>query len=99
MLPPAISASRRATKPVCGGVEAYSKRYTGNARADIPHASEDNNRGASGFSRILVHKASGGWRPVIDLKQLNDHIFAPHFHMCTISSVLSTIRKGDYTSK
>ena len=48
---------------------------------------------------FLVHKASGGWRPVIDLKELNAHIFAPRFHMCTISSVLSNIRKGDYASK
>ena len=27
----------------------------------------------------MVRKASGGWRPVIDLKQLNHHIDAPHF--------------------
>ena len=34
------------------------------------------------YSNIfLVHKASEGWRPVIDLKQLNAHIDAPHFHM------------------
>ena len=25
--------------------------------------------------------------------------FTPHFHMCTISSVLSTVRKGDYSFK
>ena len=40
---------------------------------------------------FLVRKASGGWRPVIDLKRLNAHIFTPHFHMYTISSVLSTM--------
>ena len=32
---------------------------------------------------FLVRKASGGWRQVIDLKQLNAHIAAPHFHMHT----------------
>ena len=48
---------------------------------------------------FLVRKASGGWRPVIDLKRLNTYIHAPHFHMFTISSVLSTIRKGDYAFK
>ena len=48
---------------------------------------------------FLVCKASGGWRPVIDLKRLNTYIHAPHFHMFTISSVLSTIRKGDYAFK
>ena len=41
----------------------------------------------------MVRKASGGWCPVIDLKQLNRHIDAPHFHMHTISSVLSTVEK------
>ena len=48
---------------------------------------------------FLVHKASGGWRPVIDLKELNDHIDAPHFHMYTISSVLNTVERGDYVFK
>ena len=45
---------------------------------------------------FLVRKVSGGWHPVIDLKQLNTHIYKPYFHMFTISSVLGTIRKGDY---
>ena len=48
---------------------------------------------------FLVRKASGGWRPVIDLKNLNAHIHAPHFRMFTTSSVLSYVRKGDYTFK
>ena len=48
---------------------------------------------------FLVCKASGGWRPVIDLKSLNAHIYAPHFHMFTTSSVLSTVRKEDYAFK
>ena len=34
---------------------------------------------------FMVRKASGGWRPVIDLKQLNHHIDAPHFRMHTIT--------------
>ena len=32
---------------------------------------------------FLVRKASGGWRPVIDLQNLNAHIHAPHFRMFT----------------
>ena len=48
---------------------------------------------------FLVQKASGGWRPVIDLKNLNAHIHAPHLHMFTTSSVLSSNRKGDYAFK
>ena len=67
------------------------------AQIYIPYASEEgSNRGASKFpkillKRILVHKASGGWRPVKDLKSLNAHIYAPQFHMFTTSSVLSTV--------
>ena len=48
---------------------------------------------------FLVRKASGGWRPVIDLKNLNAHIHAPHFRMFTTSSVLSSVQKGDYAFK
>ena len=48
---------------------------------------------------FLVRKASGGWRPVIDLKNLNAHIHAPHFRMFTTSSVLSSVETGDYTFK
>ena len=40
---------------------------------------------------FLVRKASGGWRPVIDLKNLNAHIHAPHFRMFTTNSVLSSV--------
>ena len=42
---------------------------------------------------FMVCKASGGWHPVIDLKQLNHQMDAPHFRMHTISSVLSTVEK------
>ena len=48
---------------------------------------------------FLVRKASGGWRPVIDLKNLNAHIHAPRFRMFTTSSVLSSLEKGDYAFK
>ena len=49
---------------------------------------------------FLVRKSTGGgWRPVIDLKNLNGHIYAPHFHMFTTSSVLSSVEKGDYAFK
>ena len=48
---------------------------------------------------FLVRKASGGWRPVIDLKSLNAHIHTPHFHMFTTNSVLSSFQRGDYAFK
>ena len=65
-----------------------STRNFGHAGTDQPHApKERNNRGASEFIRV------------IDLKNLNAHIHAPHFCMFTTNSVLSSIRKGDYAFK
>ena len=39
---------------------------------------------------FLVEKASGGWRPVIDLSHLNE------FKMETVASVLLSVREGDF---
>ena len=36
---------------------------------------------------------------MIDLKNLNVHIHAPHFRMFITNSVLSSVRKGDYSFK
>ena len=49
------------------------------------------------YSRLLlVQKASGSWRPIIDLSTLNDYITSSHFHMETPRSVLSSICPGDW---
>ena len=49
------------------------------------------------YSRLfLVQKASGSWRPIIDLSTLNDFITSSHFHMETPQSVLRSIRPGDW---
>ena len=45
---------------------------------------------------FLVQKASGSWRPIIDLSTLNDYITSSHFHMETPQSVLRFIRPGDW---
>ena len=50
------------------------------------------------YSNIfLVCKASGGWHPVIDLKQLIAHIYAPHFHIHKLGAVY--VERGDYVFK
>ena len=46
---------------------------------------------------FLVRKSTGGWRPFIDLKNLNAYIHAPHFGMFTTGCVLSSV--GDYVFK
>ena len=79
---------------VHGMQEPISLMLQKNAIMEVPPNS------AGFYSNVfLVHKASGGWHPVIDLKRLNAHIFTPHFRMFTISLVLSTVRKGDYVFK
>ena len=84
----------------------YGKYDSGNARANFPNASEECNlRNISRHSRVLFKRIPGThgiWRVAssYDLKQLNHHIDAqPHFCMHTISSVLSTIERGDYAFK
>ena len=49
------------------------------------------------YSRLfLVEKASGGWRPVIDLSQLNEFVQLTPFKMETVASVLLSVREGDF---
>ena len=49
------------------------------------------------YSRLfLVEKATGGWRPVIDLSPLNGFVWQTPFRMETVASVLSAIREGDF---
>ena len=51
-----------------------------------------------GFCSCLffVGKASGGWRPVIDLSHLNEFIQLTRFKMETVASVLLSVREGDF---
>ena len=49
------------------------------------------------YSRLfLVEKATGGWRPVIDLSHLNDFVQLTPFKMKTVASVLLSVREGDF---
>ena len=49
------------------------------------------------YSRLfLVEKASGGWRPVIDLSPLNEFVRQTPFRMETIASVLLSVKEGDF---
>ena len=49
------------------------------------------------YSRLfLVEKATGGWRPVIDLSHLNDFVQLTSFKTETVASVLLSVREGDF---
>lgn len=49
------------------------------------------------YSRLFVApKASGGWRPVIDLSQLNQYIDCPSFKMETVVSVCQAIQPNEW---
>ena len=42
-------------------------------------------------SLFLVEKRSGGWRPILNLKRLNEGVKRPKFMMDTLQSVLNTL--------
>ena len=49
------------------------------------------------YSRLfVVAKASGGWRPVIDLSPLNRSFIKTKFRMETNRTIMSAIRKDDW---
>ena len=49
------------------------------------------------YSRLFVTpKVTGGWRPVIDLSRLNWSVVVSRFHMETASSVLQSLRPGEW---
>ena len=49
------------------------------------------------YNRIfLVEKATGGWRPVIDLSLLNSFVRLTSFKMETVATVLASIRRGQF---
>ena len=49
------------------------------------------------YSRLfLVEKATGGWRPVIDLSPLNGSVRQTPFKMETVASVLLSVWEGDF---
>ena len=45
---------------------------------------------------FLVEKATGGWRPVIDLSPLYGFVHQTPFKMETATSVLLSVREGDF---
>ena len=49
------------------------------------------------YSRLFaVPKASGGWRPIIDLSALNRYVDCPHFKMETAESIRRSIQQGEW---
>ena len=48
------------------------------------------------YNRLfLVLKASGSWRPVLDVSRLNNYVTKTKFSMETTQSVLDSIQQGD----
>jgi len=47
-------------------------------------------------SYFVIKKASGGWRFILNLKQLNKFIVAPHFKMENWKTVVSLLSPGDF---
>ena len=51
------------------------------------------------YARLFcVPKASGGWRPVLDLSALNKFLLDVHFRMETPASIRDSIQEGDWAA-
>ena len=48
---------------------------------------------------FLVNKLDRLWRPVINLRTLNQHTIARHFKMESIRTVKDLLHKGDFLTK
>ena len=60
-------------------------------------AVEPSTGGPGFYSRMfVVRKASGSWRPIIDLSTLNGFVQKTKFKMETVQSVLASIRQDDW---
>ena len=57
--------------------------------------------GGEGFVSpiFLVPKPDGSWRPVINLKSLNNYVVTQHFNMESIRTVKGQIQQGDWLAK
>lgn len=52
------------------------------------------------YSNVFtVPKKDGGWRPIINLKRLNQYLEVPHFKMESIQSLKNSILPNDYLAK
>ena len=60
----------------------------------VPNAGE-------GFisSIFLVPKSDGSWRPVVNLKPLNEHITSRHFKMESVKTAKNVLQRGDWLVK
>ena len=50
-------------------------------------------------SVFVVPKKDGGWRPIINLKELNRYVISPHFKMENISNLKDVILPRDWMCK
>ena len=93
-LRPSTSSVQASTLPA-GVLPSVHQGSRLNPGASEP-SSEGGSRTSPSVSGFLVQKASGSWRPIIDLSTLNDYVTSSHFHMETPQSVLRAIRPGDW---
>jgi len=64
--------------------------------AIVPLRSSERTRFSSTF--FLAPKKGGTWRPILNLKPLNEFIRPPHFRMETLAVILPQLRPGDWAA-
>ncbi|XP_041446855.1 uncharacterized protein LOC121403130 [Xenopus laevis] len=61
----------------------------------VPVPQEEREKGIYSLL-FLVKKASGGWRPVLDLKKLNSLVHLQKFKMESINTIIAAVQAGDW---
>ncbi|XP_064111329.1 uncharacterized protein LOC135218810 [Macrobrachium nipponense] len=74
---------------------ALEKKVISLAHEEVIEEAHDSSEGY--YNRLfVVPKASGGWRPVLDVSALNRFMLKTKFKMKTQSSVLAALSQGDW---
>ena len=96
--PPPLSRSPRALTAYAPNTEKFLVLEKEVQSMIQKHAIEEVTYSFEGFYNRLfvVAKASGGWRPVLDVSSLNKYVSLTKFTMESPSSVLSLVRRNDW---
>ena len=91
----------RGTHPFSGVLPQFHQGQSSGRRGPVFIGQGSDRAYSSSFSRLysrlfVVLKASGAWRPVIDLSLLNLRVQQTSFKMETLQSVLLSVRAGDW---
>ena len=95
------SATQPTNSAACAGGRQSTSLIKGGGKLVQKEAICPVQAGDIGFMSpiFVVPKSDGLWRPVINLKSLNQYVRAPHFKLESIKLVKGLIQEGDWLTK